>query len=448
MSAGLQASAPMHQRCTEYVSLVSAVSVVTDGCFGGDGDGDTGGSSTCGNGVAEQGETCDGQDLAGTSCTSLGFDGGVLACTADCSSFDVSGCTTGGSDTAICGNGIIETDEQCDGSNLGGSSCTSLGYSGGTLSCNGSCRFDTSACTEDTGCGCPASFIGDGFCDEECNNAECSFDAGDCDEPEDCAPGCLSTMLGDGACDDACDVAACTNDYGDCASSETCSDLCLGWSADGYCDLSCNMELCLWDGGDCCQSTCTDATYSCGGSSGTNFSCEDSCSGLCGSTSPANGLSCSCHSDCVAADNCCPDYETLCVEVDPGTDPGSETCTGNQSYLADGWCDTSTNSQVCGWDGGDCCESTCVDATYICGYFASFNCLDPAACENTGDCCNGPPSYIGDGYCDSSTNSAACGWDGGDCCESTCVDSTFSCGIVAYICQDPSACENSASGCP
>ena len=47
----------------------------------------------------------------------------------------------------VCGNNIKETGEQCDGTDLGGASCTSFGYSGGTLSCKPSCEFDTSNCT-------------------------------------------------------------------------------------------------------------------------------------------------------------------------------------------------------------------------------------------------------------------------------------------------------------
>ncbi len=47
----------------------------------------------------------------------------------------------------VCGNDIIDSGEQCDGSNLGGQTCTSRGYTGGTLSCGGSCAFDVSACT-------------------------------------------------------------------------------------------------------------------------------------------------------------------------------------------------------------------------------------------------------------------------------------------------------------
>ena len=48
---------------------------------------------------------------------------------------------------SVCGNGIKEGGEQCDGSDLAGASCTSQGYTGGTLSCNSSCTFNASACT-------------------------------------------------------------------------------------------------------------------------------------------------------------------------------------------------------------------------------------------------------------------------------------------------------------
>ena len=41
----------------------------------------------------------------------------------------------------------METGEQCDGSNLGGASCASQGFSSGMLTCNSNCTFHTSACT-------------------------------------------------------------------------------------------------------------------------------------------------------------------------------------------------------------------------------------------------------------------------------------------------------------
>ncbi len=50
---------------------------------------------------------------------------------------------------AICGDNIKNSGEQCDGSDLAGKSCSYLGYSGGTLGCSPSCQYDVSACTAD-----------------------------------------------------------------------------------------------------------------------------------------------------------------------------------------------------------------------------------------------------------------------------------------------------------
>lgn len=51
-----------------------------------------------------------------------------------------------------CGDEFLDTRgpehiEMCDGRNLNNRSCFSLGFSGGTLSCAPDCSFDTSACT-------------------------------------------------------------------------------------------------------------------------------------------------------------------------------------------------------------------------------------------------------------------------------------------------------------
>lgn len=67
---------------------------------------------------------------------------------------------SGSSDTAPseesgpagCGDGMISPGEQCDGSDLQGFDCSSLGLNGGTLSCDPvTCTFDTSMCMSTSG---------------------------------------------------------------------------------------------------------------------------------------------------------------------------------------------------------------------------------------------------------------------------------------------------------
>ncbi len=53
----------------------------------------------CGNGIIETGEICDGAALSGDTCQDLGYSGGTLACQSDCLAYDVSACTGGSSIT-------------------------------------------------------------------------------------------------------------------------------------------------------------------------------------------------------------------------------------------------------------------------------------------------------------------------------------------------------------
>ena len=103
----------------------------------------------CGNGVREGDEVCDGTDLGGESCVTQGFIEGQLACQADCAGFDTSGC----SGTPVCGNGVREGLEACDGTDLAGKSCADFGYLEGDLGCAPDCSdFDTSGCSGQTAC--------------------------------------------------------------------------------------------------------------------------------------------------------------------------------------------------------------------------------------------------------------------------------------------------------
>jgi len=48
---------------------------------------------------------------------------------------------------SVCGDGVAEAPEDCDGSDLDGGTCITLGYTGGTLSCDIACDFNTLSCT-------------------------------------------------------------------------------------------------------------------------------------------------------------------------------------------------------------------------------------------------------------------------------------------------------------
>ncbi|MFH0951460.1 MAG: hypothetical protein V1765_03245 [bacterium] len=52
-----------------------------------------------------------------------------------------------------CGDNNTDAGESCDGTDLNGSSCTSLGYASGTLTCKVDCTFNTSQCNSGGGGG-------------------------------------------------------------------------------------------------------------------------------------------------------------------------------------------------------------------------------------------------------------------------------------------------------
>jgi hypothetical protein len=109
----------------------------------------------CGDGMRDPLEPCDGADLGGADCIAAGFEGGKLACLASCA-FDTSACTGTG---PSCGDGIVGGLEQCDGLQLNGGGCIGLGFDGGTLACSSACAFDLSGCTRTPSTG-PQPYVG------------------------------------------------------------------------------------------------------------------------------------------------------------------------------------------------------------------------------------------------------------------------------------------------
>jgi len=56
-------------------------------------------------------------------------------------------------DAPTCGDGVVQEHEACDGTDLGGATCLTIPgrYTGGVLGCTPSCAFDASGCTAATG---------------------------------------------------------------------------------------------------------------------------------------------------------------------------------------------------------------------------------------------------------------------------------------------------------
>ncbi|MBS3061041.1 MAG: right-handed parallel beta-helix repeat-containing protein [Candidatus Diapherotrites archaeon] len=104
----------------------------------------------CGNNSREGSEVCDGSDLNSQTCILKGFVSGTLACLSNCTDFSTSACVA--APTQTCGNNLKEGTEACDGTDLNSQTCITLGYSGGSLSCQTSCTdFNVQNCIVPSG---------------------------------------------------------------------------------------------------------------------------------------------------------------------------------------------------------------------------------------------------------------------------------------------------------
>jgi hypothetical protein len=106
--------------------------------------------TSCGDGLINQGEQCDSNNLAGITCGSFGYSGGQISCNSPGSVnecyFNVSGCT--GLTEGVCGDEIINQDEQCDGANIfsGSDACSYFdSYNDGSVFCD-NCLVNISSC--------------------------------------------------------------------------------------------------------------------------------------------------------------------------------------------------------------------------------------------------------------------------------------------------------------
>jgi hypothetical protein len=86
----------------------------------------------CGDGLVEQEEACDGEVLAGRTCLTQGFYEGELRCTTRCT-LDTRDCR------GSCGDGMVNGPETCDVALAVTQSCRAQGFLGGVPGCDAGC---------------------------------------------------------------------------------------------------------------------------------------------------------------------------------------------------------------------------------------------------------------------------------------------------------------------
>lgn len=279
----------------------------------------------CGDDMVDGDEECDGDDLDGQDCAMQGFDGGTLACGDDCT-FDTSMCFM-----MDCGDDTVDGKEQCDGDNLDGADCASLGFVDGTLSCAKNCMFDTSACNS-----CGNDVVdGDDVCDGTALGGEDCVSQGAMGGTLGCLPDCSGYDLS------MCD--GCGNGVVD--PGEDC------------------------DGADLDEETCASQGFVDG-----TLTCAADCTfdtGMCGSGS----------GDCCASNGSAGCDDAVCVSAVCGEDPYccETTWDGLCANVANGVCN------VCMGGMGDCCEA---NGTQGCNDAACVFALCGFGGADEPDCCN------------------------------------------------------------
>jgi hypothetical protein len=104
---------------------------------------------------------------------------------------------------SVCGDGVREGSEECDGADLGGLGCLDFGFDEGTLACDPGCLLDSSNCSmsEPDPPDPPTSSCqdadGDGFEDAACN-ADAAAGGGDCNDADAGVNPGAADICGDG----------------------------------------------------------------------------------------------------------------------------------------------------------------------------------------------------------------------------------------------------------
>ena len=253
---------------------------------------------------------------------------------------------------------------------------------------------------------CDPSYIGDLYCDLQCNNILCNFDSSSTSDSlsnfekfklSDCYTDCIlsnctDALLQNDKCDIACDNTYCGFDLGLCG---VCASGCEKKMLENSdCDSKCNNDLCQLD----------------------NYAC-----GYCAS---------GCKKDDLLKPNCAVTQckNDLCINEPSNTCflQCSPSCP--YGWQGDGICDDECYTAACEYDKGDCVcapgctpeirNKNCTGVSDPCNHidcdFKDFKC---------GECAfNCFYSQVGDGVCNLDCMNEDCEFDYGDCqCSEGCM---------------------------
>ena len=218
----------------------------------------------CGDGIRQENEACDGNDFDSINCQMLGFDGGSLRCSQDCN-FQTESCYR-------CGDGEQNRNELCDTNDLNNASCLTEGFLSGELSCSQNCLFDFQNCRS-----CGDNIIDENEdCDsDDLNEVTCAdfgFDGGSLQCSQDC-------FFDTNACSDN----LCGNDFADpgedCDNEDLKNENCHTLGYDGgllSCSRACtfNVEECEGNIDRLCGDDLIAPDEQCDGSNLNNATCQ------------------------------------------------------------------------------------------------------------------------------------------------------------------------------
>ncbi len=279
-----EANPAMSRVMVRGLVLPCVMALLAWGCGDDDGGGNNNangnGGGVCGDGVVDPEEQCDqgaansdtAPDACRTDCREAycgdevvdtaescddGNAGGGDGCSASCEGEEGWDCSSGSCEP-VCGDNRVVGEETCDGTDLRGESCVSIGQAAGDLGCDAQCEWDITDCTGTAVCG---DGVQEG--DEQC-------DDGNQDSCDGCSDACMVEACGNGRmeCDETCDD-------GDGDNTDGCPD-----GPGGTCQVAVCGDGFVWSGHEACDD----------GNSDNMDGCLENCVEMLGVTLPAGSF--------------------------------------------------------------------------------------------------------------------------------------------------------------